>query len=279
MWQKSRIYPFPPPIMSAMKSCNTHSTNRVARLRTLWLASLMTLAACSLSQHKADVFAPEKPQPQAPVEQPIGNVTETKLAFFTLIKPLVEQENRQILADRKRLLELCAAVRLKKSDRDWLMQLAGRYGVDIKGESDAAAIKELLARVDTVPVDLALVQAANESAWGRSRFAKEANNYFGQWCYEKGCGIVPAERAQGATHEVRRFADAGASVRAYMLNLNTSRAYAEFRRLRQTARQSGQPADAELLALGLKSYSERGMEYVETIRAMIRTNRKLIEMS
>ena len=65
----------------------------------------------------------------------------------------------------------------------------------------------------------------------------------------------------------------------YMRNLNTSHAYGEFRRLRQTARHSGRPADAELLALGLKSYSERGMEYVETIRAMIRTNKKLIEMS
>ena len=263
-----------------MNSSDTNPNNApIARLRTLWLASLLTLAACSVSQHQATIIEPEKPQPQLPVEEPTGNVTETKLAFFSLIKPLVEKENRQIMADRQRLLQLCAAVRLKKSDQQWLEQLAGRYGITIKGQANAATWKELLARVDMVPVDLALVQAANESAWGRSRFARQANNFFGQWCYEKGCGMVPAERAPGASHEVRHFASTQESVRAYLHNLNTSRAYDEFRRLRQTSRHSGQPADAELLALGLKSYSERGMEYVETIRAMIRTNRKLIEMS
>jgi Bax protein len=35
--------------------------------------------------------------------------------------------------------------------------------------------------------------------------------------------------------------------------------------------------DAELLAMGLKSYSERGMAYVKVIQTMIRSNRKLIQ--
>ena len=131
--------------------------------------------------------------------------------------------------------------------------------------------------VDIIPLEMALVQAANESAWGQSRFARDANNYFGQWCYDKGCGLVPLKRASGATHEVRSFATPNLSVRAYMKNINASRAYAEFRDMRRDLRDQHRTLDAELLAMGLKSYSERGMAYVKVIQTMIRSNRKLIQ--
>ena len=42
------------------------------------------------------------------------------------------------------------------------------------------------------------MQAANESAWGTSRFARIGLNFFGQWCYSKGCGMVPKRRNTGA---------------------------------------------------------------------------------
>lgn len=265
-----------------MNSDNPHLFSmRTAGLRPLWLASVLLLSACSLNQFQATDSDHKKPEveAQASAQTSAGSVTEKKLAFFALIKPLVEKENSLIGKDRQQLLELRAKKHLNSKEEKWLMQLAARYGLTVKGRFQASTWQQLLARVDTVPVDLALVQAANESAWGRSRFARQANNYFGQWCYEKGCGVVPAERSAGATHEVRRFASAGESVQAYMHNLNTSRAYAEFRQLRQSSRQGGKPADAELLAMGLKAYSERGIAYVETIRSMIRSNRELIEMS
>ena len=267
--------------MVDMNSKYFHRSPSTLWLKAVWLTSILALSACSLSQFQSVDMEPQKSQPaeQVPDKKPADSITEKKLAFFTMIKPLVEKENSLILADRKRLIELRQARWLTAGERKWLQALAGRYGVSVKGRLDEAAWQSLLARVDSVPVDLAVVQAANESAWGQSRFAREANNYFGQWCYEKGCGIVPAERAEGASHEVKRFASAQESVRAYLHNLNSSRAYAEFRRLRQATRQQGEAADAERLAMGLKSYSERGMAYVTTIQAMIRSNRKLIRMS
>ena len=39
--------------------------------------------------------------------------------------------------------------------------------------------------MDTIPVSLALAQAANESGWGTSRFALEGNALFGQWTWSK----------------------------------------------------------------------------------------------
>jgi Uncharacterized FlgJ-related protein len=44
---------------------------------------------------------------------------------------------------------------------------------------DDASIEDLLSSVDIVPTSLVLAQAAYESSWGRSRFAKHYHNYFG----------------------------------------------------------------------------------------------------
>jgi len=56
--------------------------------------------------------------------------------------------------------------------------VAKKYKVD---QASAEIIhKELLRRVDIIPPPLLISQAANESAWGTSRFAKLGNNLFGQ---------------------------------------------------------------------------------------------------
>jgi Bax protein len=135
----------------------------------------------------------------------------------------------------------------------------------------------ILDRVDEIPTALVLIQAANESAWGNSRFARQANNYFGQWRFTKGCGLVPLRRNAGAKHEVQYFTSAELSVRAYIHNLNTSPSYKMLRNLRHFLRRQGKPLDAEFLAIGLKDYSERGMDYVRIIQGMIRSNKALIQ--
>ena len=50
------------------------------------------------------------------------------------------------------------------------------------------------------------------------------------------------------------------------------------RDLRQQARRGGENPRADDLAAGLEPYSQRGMAYVNDIRAMIRVNRALISM-
>jgi len=133
---------------------------------------------------------------------------------------------------------------------------------------------QLLKRVDTVPMKLVLSQAANESAWGTSRFARQANNLFGQWCFTKGCGIVPSRRNAGATHEVAAFTSPQLSVRSYMHNINTGRVYQDLRNIRAQQRAQGKTATALQLAEGLSKYSERGQAYVKEIKSMISYNTK-----
>ena len=122
-----------------------------------------------------------------------------------------------------------------------------------------------------------MAQAANESAWGLSRFAQKGNNLFGQWCFKKGCGIVPGQRNAGANHEVRKFASINDSVASYMHNLNTGRAYKDLRKLRATLRSTNAAVDGHTLAKGLIKYSSRGKAYVKEIQSMIKTNMTLMQ--
>ncbi|WP_100278619.1 glucosaminidase domain-containing protein [Mariprofundus aestuarium] len=257
---------------------NTYHSTPALRLRlmpALWLAALLVLAACSAKL----VNAPDTKSDGRESAQSGNDVSQKKQAFFVQMKPLVEQENARTLEQRSALQQMSSSKQLSWMEKRTVRLLAEEYRMEVGDQPDQALVQALLVRVDAVPVEMALVQAANESAWGESRFANEGNNYFGQWCYSKGCGIVPEQRAPGATHEVRRFDDAQESVRAYMNNINTTRAYESFRKLRMEQRKRNQPLDAEHLALGLKSYSERGMAYVKIIQAMIRSNRALIASS
>jgi Bax protein len=128
-------------------------------------------------------------------------------------------------------------------------------------------------RVDVVPPSLAIAQSANESAWGTSRFARKGYNFFGQWCYRKGCGLVPKKRDANKTHEVAAFDSPQESVKMYIRNLNSNRAYKSLRDLRAKLRRSNKPVTGHELAAGLKRYSERGLEYVRELREMISYNK------
>jgi Bax protein len=61
-----------------------------------------------------------------------------------------------------------------------------------------------------------------------------------------------------------------------MKNLNTHAAYTQLRNIRYQMRQSDQELNSEYLALGLQKYSAKGMDYVNMIRSMLKTNNDLL---
>lgn len=208
------------------------------------------------------------------------DVKTKKTEFFKYLKPMVKHENDRLLAVRERLGYIQEILRFKRAlddeDMQWLKEVTEEFRVKQTNPYTKDFWDPLLERVDTIPVDLVLVQAANESAWGTSRFAREGNNLFGQWCFRPGCGLVPEDRPDGATYEVAAFDSINDSIRAYMNNLNTGRAYWELRAMRKKCRKNGTEPEASELAKGLKSYSERGMAYVTEIRAMLKHNAPVI---
>jgi Bax protein len=205
-------------------------------------------------------------------EIPAGR--ERKAAFFGYFLPIVEKQNRSILTTRQELADwYLNRDEINSGDASEINTIAIRYRIhDFDVESDKSW-QQLLNRVDVVPPSLALAQAANESAWGTSRFARQAYNFYGQWCFKQGCGLVPKKRDAGKTHEVAAFDSPQESVKMYIRNLNSNRAYKSLRDVRAQLRQLNQPVTGHALAAGLKRYSERGMDYVSELRAMIEYNK------
>lgn len=198
---------------------------------------------------------------------------ERKQAFFSYFVPLIEAENTALLEVRNELMDLREKRdRLSFFERMSVTGLAEQYEVEDFDLGDSDDWDLLIRRIDIVPPSLALAQAANESAWGTSRFALEGNNYYGHWCFVPGCGIVPSARPEGATHEVADFASPQQSVERYIHNLNHHPAYRELRLRREQLRENDNPITGLALATELQHYSERGEEYVAELQSMIRFN-------
>ncbi|MFT7289462.1 MAG: Bax protein [Halieaceae bacterium] len=210
----------------------------------------------------------------------IKDAARMKQTFYDYLLPAVAQENARILEQRRELTvirsRLAAGERPGWFQRRKLKALAEEYEVDWNRDELALIADRLWGRVDVIPEELTLVQAVKESGWGRSRFAVEGNNLFGQWCYEPGCGVVPKQRSAGATHEVEAFDSVSESIRRYMNNLNTHERYATLRRLRADRRRKDHALTGAALAPGLLGYSERGGPYVDEILSMMRQNRELL---
>jgi Bax protein len=84
-----------------------------------------------------------------------------------------------------------------------------------------------------VPYEMILGQAALESGWGTSRFAKEANNLLGIKTWdEKVPYILPMGIEKWPGWGVRVFASKCDSVKEYIRLLNEHSAYEDFRKLR-----------------------------------------------
>jgi Bax protein len=206
----------------------------------------------------------------------IPEVEVKKQAFFDFLQPFVDLQNARVQLQRERLLSIIGKIEreedLARGERVFLRSLAMQYQMEGNDYRDPAFLNRLLRRVDILPPSLVLAQAANESAWGTSRFALEVNNFFGQWCYTQGCGVVPSRRGASARHEVKAFASVEEAVQAYFMNLNTFPSYLDLRLMRERLRAQEQPIDGLSLAEGLESYSERGEAYIRELQDIIRGN-------
>ena len=207
----------------------------------------------------------------------IQNITERKRLFFLSLLPSVLLANREITLQRQQLLIALrhneAGLPLSAPQQLLLNRLIKTYRLRHNPLTHQHTRKQLLERLDTLPADLVLAQAATESGYGTSRFSRQGNNLFGQWTYATGTGLVPKERSAKQRHEVQRFASLYDSVRSYMNNINTHRAYGSLRTIRAQKRSQKQALRGIDLAAGLRLYSSRRDAYVAEIRAIIRSNR------
>lgn len=213
-----------------------------------------------------------------------SDVTEKKRAFFEYLQPEIQRQNAIVLKEREMVLALQEVFmqqqRFNKHQQKVFDKLANKYQFSSdEVQSVEQTLETLVRRVDTIPEALVLVQAANESGWGTSRFAQKGYNFFGLWCFKEGCGFVPKQRTDEAVHEVAKFKDLSHAVMTYIRNLNRHYAYKDLRIIRQNLRQEGKPVTAIALTAGLSSYSERGQEYIDELLSMLRVNTQYMDIA
>lgn len=206
------------------------------------------------------------------------NTVNKKKAFFAFLEPIIVSENKKVLAQRDYILSLEKCKKegnvLTPDDSAVLEDFAIKYRVDYEKLASEDFFEKLLMHVDIIPTDLALAQAANESAWGSSYFARHGNNLFGQWCFTPGCGIVPRKRHKDDTHEVAVYDNLSQSIASYIQYLNSHPVFRKLRKERYEARKNGKEPSGYDMATGLKAYSARGTAYVKTLQSMIKKNKK-----
>lgn len=207
----------------------------------------------------------------------IHSIQDRKELFFKTILPMAMLANEEVSEQRNTLkallLEYDQNGDISAAQQKWLNTLLKQYRVKKNPLLNPGSRALLFNRIDTLPESLILAQAANESGWGTSRFVRQANNIFGEWTFTPGTGLVPEGRPEGETYEVRRFSNLYQSVRSYLRNINTHRAYTLLRNTRQKKRQDNQVATGIELSHGLKFYSTRREEYSREIASMIKSNR------
>jgi uncharacterized FlgJ-related protein len=90
-------------------------------------------------------------------------------------------------------------------------------------------LEKRMKKEDIIPRKLLLAQAALESNYGRSRYAKEGNNLMGIYQFKNlHNGMTPAQNPN-ATFRVAKFKSKCHSIEYYMNLLNTKDSYKSFR--------------------------------------------------
>ena len=204
-----------------------------------------------------------------------NNFSDKKIKFIETLLPLIAFENHKILIERKKLLILkdflLLEKTLKNSDLKYLKNISKKYKIYPKNKHKIDLIDELLLNVNLIPNSIVLAQAANESGWGTSRFAKEYNALFGQYTYDKNNGVVPFEREEGKKHLIKNFRSIDKSVESYFKNINSHYAYEHFRKCRSQIKDFNNDYNIKILANTLDVYAE-DESYVDTINKIIDSN-------
>jgi uncharacterized FlgJ-related protein len=203
-------------------------------------------------------------------------LSQSKKDFVKTLLPLISYQNQNILLQRSKLEELRVSLidnnTLSKTDLKFLNKISKKYRIKTADKHKYDLVNELLNRVDIIPNSIVLAQAANESGWGTSRFAREFNALFGEYTYDYSDGVVPLLREEGEKHLVKAFTSVDKSVQSYFNNLNSHYAYEDFREVRGLMREKNNFSNIKLLVDELDSYAA-DINYITTINAIIDANK------
>ena len=203
-------------------------------------------------------------------------IFEKKKVFLSILLPIALRGNELALEERKRLKVAFLTNNIYKIE-----YFAKKYKVKNFTKINFGSLnslqlrnikKELLIKVNRVPVSMIIAQAIIESGWGSSRFAQEGNALFGEWTWKSNDGIKPNGNLD-ANFAVKSFKNISESLNSYILNLNRHPAYTEMRNYRSMMFKAGKDITGYDTAAYLENYAEIGLAYVEKVNDMIKSNK------
>ena len=206
----------------------------------------------------------------------LSYLSKSKKDFVKTLLPLISYQNQNILLDRSKLVTIKISLdnnnTLPKPDLIFLEKISKKYRLKTNNKLKYQIVNELLKLVDIIPSSIVLAQAANESGWGTSRFAREFNALFGEYTYDYSKGVIPLLRDEGEKYLVKSFDSIDKSVQSYFNNLNSHYAYVDFREVRKVMREQNNFSNIKLLVNELDSYAA-DKNYIKTINSIININK------
>lgn len=181
-------------------------------------------------------------------------IADKKELFMKSLLPLILEANKEIEAERVKLIALKELIEnkgdLTAPQKAWLEALATKYRVKKFSLNKAEKMETLVARVDVIPVAMALGQAIEEAGWGMSK------------------AILTGNATHGVTlpSGVKAYESLAVSVKSYMRNLNANPAYIKMREIRTNLREKNKALCGVKMMDGLYYYSERHHAYIRTVK-------------
>lgn len=199
----------------------------------------------------------------------IESPKEKKDLFIKFLLPLILKKNEELKIGREKLLKIQEKIEQNKKLSDYDKSFLDYVQQEYKTET--GDIKDILVKLDEISVSMALGQAIQETGWGESRFLIKGNSIFAEWTWG-GEGMLPRARKIGLIHRIKTFPTLYDSVNSYANNLNRTRYYAGFRRMRARLREQGKPLFGRWLMSSMVHYSTEKDKYILDVKRIIRDN-------
>ena len=184
-----------------------------------------------------------------------------KDVFVKLLLPSIEVVQQEVLNNREIVKKLKVKKELTENEKIYAEKLFKKY------RTEYGKWNELESKMIVYPASLILTQGAIESAWGTSRFFREANNAFGVWSTNPNEPRIAAKGSRGDfTPHLKKYDTLKDTVEDITLIISRSSAYTGIRKMIWEGKSPYE------IAGGLTKYSEEGKEYVKKVRSTLKYN-------
>jgi Bax protein len=192
------------------------------------------------------------------------SISEKKEQFINQILPavLIVKYNEQQKYNRveELLVKMDQKIPISQRDSTFLDSLKFKY--------ESIDYHSLLKKLKPHQTSLVLAQAAIESGWGQSRFAIEGNNLFGVMASREDILLKNSIGGGGKSNRfsAKKYETVTESIEHYFFILGKHKAYNKFRIKRFEEKSVYHMID------GLNKYSEKGTEYTDMLKYIIKWN-------